>query len=150
MYVGLTRAKDQVYLVYTFRRLMWGYNDISNPSRFLSDIPPEITIGLAKIPQPPADSPNYQKRWDTSWEPKRKVVYYDFEQKAKPKAARPKPSTSAKRFQSGQRVQHKVFGEGVVIKSVILDEIEEVEVLFQQSGTKNLDASFLQSFDGKG
>ena len=83
MYVGLTRAKDRVYLVYTFRRIMWGYNDLNNPSRFLGDIPPEITTGLAQVPQPTADSPNYQERWNTQWEPKRKVVYYDLGQKKK-------------------------------------------------------------------
>ncbi len=147
MYVGVTRAKDRVYLIYTFRRMMFGYNDLNNPSRFLSDIPPEITTGLAQVPQSPPESPHYQKQWDTRWEPKRKVIY-TFEPKAP--VSRKKEPPSHQRFQSGQRVQHKVFGEGVVIKSVVMDEIEEVEVLFQQSGTKNLDASFLQPFESEG
>jgi len=43
-YVGITRAKDQLYLVHTFRRAFYGSfeSEIMEPSRFLSDIPAEL------------------------------------------------------------------------------------------------------------
>jgi len=45
MYVGLTRAKDRLYLTYAFTRTRYGDNDFNVPSRFLDDIPPELVEG---------------------------------------------------------------------------------------------------------
>ena len=38
-YVGITRAKQRVYLVRAFRRSLMGSSMVSRPSRFLEDIP---------------------------------------------------------------------------------------------------------------
>ncbi|MEA2056875.1 MAG: UvrD-helicase domain-containing protein [Patescibacteria group bacterium] len=43
-YVGITRAKKKLYLTYASNRWMYGRNKQSTPSRFLSQIPPELTI----------------------------------------------------------------------------------------------------------
>jgi hypothetical protein len=45
-YVGLTRAEDRVYLLYSFRRTAFGQSDLAVPSRFLADIPDDLTDGL--------------------------------------------------------------------------------------------------------
>lgn len=42
VYVGLTRAKNEVYLTFAHRRLRHGEVETNEPSRFLSDIPAEI------------------------------------------------------------------------------------------------------------
>lgn len=152
MYVGLTRAKERVFLVYTFKRVMWGQSDIATPSRFLRDIPPEITSGHAGLkPSMQNIFSQPQKQWDTTWEPRRSP--------AKPANlisggnpinttnAKPQPSS---RFKSGQRVVHGKYGEGVVIKSRVHDDIEEVEVLFtQQIGSKRIDGNYLQPLAGE-
>ena len=44
-YVGMTRAKDRLYLLYAFRRLFYGEYTYNEPSRFLADIPPELCAG---------------------------------------------------------------------------------------------------------
>jgi len=41
-YVGITRAKDFLYLTYAARRLYFGKSSLNEPSRFLSDIPDEL------------------------------------------------------------------------------------------------------------
>lgn len=41
-YVGLTRAKEHLYLTHTFRRTIYGNQEASEPSRFLRDIPNEV------------------------------------------------------------------------------------------------------------
>jgi len=41
-YVGLTRAKELLYLTHTFRRTIYGNQEASEPSRFLRDIPEEL------------------------------------------------------------------------------------------------------------
>ncbi|MDD4785247.1 MAG: UvrD-helicase domain-containing protein [Candidatus Shapirobacteria bacterium] len=41
-YVGITRAKDYLYISYATRRLFFGKSSLNEPSRFLSDIPSEL------------------------------------------------------------------------------------------------------------
>ncbi len=42
MYVGVTRARDRLYLVHAFRRTLWGHTEMCVPSRFLRDIPQSV------------------------------------------------------------------------------------------------------------
>ena len=42
-YVGITRAKDLLHISYATRRLFFGKSSLNEPSRFLSDIPSELT-----------------------------------------------------------------------------------------------------------
>lgn len=42
MYVGITRAKKNLYLSYAKRRKMWGNYQYYNPSRFISEIPADL------------------------------------------------------------------------------------------------------------
>mgnify|MGYP003372707964 CR=1 FL=1 len=44
-YVGLTRAKDHLYLSHAFRRTTWGDSSVAVPSRFLNDIPETLLDG---------------------------------------------------------------------------------------------------------
>ena len=41
-YVGVTRAKDRLYLLRAFRRALMGQGGHNPPSRFLKDLPPEL------------------------------------------------------------------------------------------------------------
>ena len=42
LYVGITRAMDFLYLVYSQNRSSYGYAEPADPSRFLDDIPAEL------------------------------------------------------------------------------------------------------------
>lgn len=60
-YVGITRAKDYLYLTHTRRRLFFGKSSLNQPSRFLSDIPNDLiettdftSLGAAFSSKPPA------------------------------------------------------------------------------------------------
>jgi DNA helicase-2/ATP-dependent DNA helicase PcrA len=46
-YVGVTRAEDQLYLSHVFRRTIFGSSDLSEPSRFLADIPARLKGSVA-------------------------------------------------------------------------------------------------------
>ena len=41
-YVGITRAKDQIFLTYALQRTQFGSIQINPPSRFLSEIPEHL------------------------------------------------------------------------------------------------------------
>ncbi|MEO5953718.1 MAG: 3'-5' exonuclease, partial [Chloroflexia bacterium] len=44
-YVGITRAKQRLYMVYAFRRTLYGITQVNGPSRFIGDVPPELVSG---------------------------------------------------------------------------------------------------------
>ena len=43
MYVGVTRAKQKLYITYAKRRQMWGDTKYNTPSRFIAEIPEKLT-----------------------------------------------------------------------------------------------------------
>lgn len=53
-YVAITRARKKVYLIYTKERLIYGSPQTNPPSRFLSDLPPELTETVAMNTMRPA------------------------------------------------------------------------------------------------
>jgi DNA helicase II / ATP-dependent DNA helicase PcrA len=126
-YVGITRAKDRLYLTRAFRRSNYGYEELTLPSRFLKDIPPNLiedrtrqargtnfssgvarSAGLAAAPRPTTPPP------------------------AAPKSAR---------YQVGTRVYHPKFGEGTIVGVETSSSEEYVQVAFPGAGIKKLAAS---------
>ncbi len=87
-YVGMTRAKDRLYLFHAFRRHLWGSANLNLPSRFLKDIPPTLVDGSAGIPQGVPEA---------GMAPARLV-----------EAARPSvPVELVQRYQPGDQVEHR-------------------------------------------
>lgn len=132
-YVGLTRAEDQLFLTYTFRRTRYGSSEAVLPSRFLEDIPQELTTGSW------GDERGIQRQRETMWD-------------------RPVPGDggpfddgpTAPQFSAGQRVMHAAFGEGMVLESRPQGDDEIVTVNFEEGGEKRLLASFapMEVLDG--
>jgi DNA helicase-2/ATP-dependent DNA helicase PcrA len=166
LYVGLTRAKDRIYLSHAFRRTFYGDSSVSIPSRFLDDIPRELTEG---------GSPSIRRRQSkeriSSWSgtsdrpgspshrPAISSTYGDqLHTPAEWSTEKPLPkprnfdsevpdgtalrNAGKPQFRSGLRVRHARFGEGTVIESKLLGNDEEVTVAFSGSGLKRLAASF--------
>ena len=126
-YVGITRAKERVYLTYAFRRSMWGSSDVNTPSRFLSDVPQQLLSGTMSFAgaQPRQAAAARASTWDVQ-----------------PRSSRaPEPARTLS-FRSGQRVKHAKFGEGVVIESRLDRNDEEVTIAFKKAGIKRLLVSF--------
>ncbi len=117
-YVGVTRAKDRIVLTRAFRRRLAGFSTISEPSRFLSDLPPSLVEG--DHPRSTWDQTTYHRQ--TTW----------VGQDAAPVEAR---------FQPGMRVQHPTFGEGIVMESQVDFDDEEVMISFEGGEVRHLMAS---------
>ncbi len=115
-YVGITRAKDALYLTYPEMRVVYGYAEPGEPSRFLEEIPPELVEG--DHPRTAYGSPQTVA---ARWEP----------------AA---PAAESPRFAAGMKVRHPRWGEGLVIGSRIKDGAELVDVVFDSVGLKRVDA----------
>jgi len=119
-YVGMTRAKDRLYLSCAFRRHLYGRSQPAFPSRFLSDVPQALLAaprGSAPVAPP---RQGYKER------------YIERQIEAAP-AAPP-----VQRFSSGDRVTHPAFGAGVVVKSTLTRTDEELLIKFDKVGLKIL------------
>ncbi len=121
MYVGVTRAKDRLYLLRAFRRSSWGMSEASAPSRFLDDLPDEL-LDLKVPKKSAAGRSSARAAWQSSTP-------------ATPRKAR------TTQFAPGQRVYHQKFGEGIVLRSARQRDDEEVEVFFEKAGAKRLSAT---------
>jgi len=121
-YVGMTRAKDRLYLFHTHRRHLYGKATLNVPSQFLKDIPAELIEGSAGLPAG-IDS--------AEGAPARAA-----------EAARPSaPLRLVQRFAPGDTVEHKSWGRGTVLKSTLTRSDEEVIVRFDRVGMKILAVS---------
>jgi len=129
-YVGLTRAKDQLFLSYCIQRSNYMSSGLTVPSRFLKDIPVELTTGVVR------------KRIG---ETKRKISKWEWSPSGGGKVGKPLPKMKKKQakkkgstFKAGQVVRHSIFGQGIVISCLEKSGDEEVEVNFQGLGHKTL------------
>ena len=129
-YVGLTRAKDAVYLSRANQRSAYGSYEFCEESRFLADIPDELLSkkGIRNSRYANAEWERY-RRSETAprWE-----------------SARILPETKtpvASRYHATQRVRHPVWGDGIVLESRIQDGEETLDVQFESVGFKRLIAS---------
>ncbi len=139
MYVGITRAKERLYLLYAFRRSLFGDSSANMPSRFLYDIPEHVRAG-DMLRQKGTAAANTQTYHDmTRWDRAATVA-----RQSAPKKSAPKPT----RFKAGTCVYHRKYGEGVVVSSVVRGELEEVDVLFPGgTGQKTIIADFLSPME---
>jgi len=119
-YVGMTRAKDRLYLSCAFRRHLYGRSQPAFPSRFLTEIPQ----GLLSAPRGSAPVAPPRQGY--------KERYQERQIQAAPAAP------VVQRFASGDRVQHPSFGAGTVVKSTLTRTDEELVVKFDKAGLKIL------------
>lgn len=126
LYVGITRAKDRVYLLRAHQRSQYGSLEIQEPSRFLEDLPESLIQRQGQR--------RHAERWES---PESRAL--------RTRIVNTRHSTSAAliepRFHATDRVHHPVWGEGIVMESRIQDGDETVDVYFESVGFKRLVAS---------
>jgi ATP-dependent DNA helicase UvrD/PcrA len=120
-YVGITRAKDKLYLIRAIQRGGRGAAEETYPSRFLDDVPADLLIGRSRTGRS-----IHGRAPETLWS-----------LRSGPQAA----SVVEIKFRAGTHVRHQVWGEGIVLDSRIQDDDEIVDVVFESVGIKRLAAS---------
>jgi len=116
MYVGMTRARQELYLTYATERNLYGGRQHNPPSRFISDIGPAANMadtGLSNFPSFSQNSDSY-KPFQAD-EPR---YVLDLEE--------------------GDGVRHQLFGVGTVLE---LDG-DNATIYFKGKGTKKLNIAF--------
>ncbi len=149
-YVGATRAQQQLYLVYAFRRMSAGMSETSTPSRFLRNIPRtylERPIRSGRSgPTAQQSMFSERSRYGTgSGGRPRPTPRPTAAPSPRPPSEREQRSQNYQtRFRPGQRVRHHLYGDGTVLSSEMQEWDEAVLVRFDGGDERNLLASFAQ------
>ncbi|MVB09501.1 ATP-dependent DNA helicase PcrA [Caprobacter fermentans] len=135
-YVAITRAKEELYILNSEYRMLFGSSLHNLPSRFLREVPEELL----------------EKSRSRDWKkPKPGVVLPTSAREARAvttEAARnfgpaftPAEETKVV-FRTGDGVVHKTFGPGVVLSASSMGNDTLLEIAFDKAGTKKLMANF--------
>jgi DNA helicase-2/ATP-dependent DNA helicase PcrA len=119
-YVGITRAKETLYITYAEQRRLHGMDSFSQPSRFIKEIPEELIEEIR--PRVQVVRPHYGRP------------------KNRPAGSMAPGAELGLRL--GQRVRHGKFGEGVILNCEGQGAHARVEVNFEKAGTKWLVLSY--------
>ena len=118
-YVGITRARERLYLLNAWSRSLWGNLNYNPPSRFLSEIPAEL-VNQANERKPSATS---------------KTVTL-------PRSRRDRELADPAAFTVGQEVEHAKWGRGTIVEIARSPVGVEATVNFPAAGGfKRLDLS---------
>ena len=144
MYVAITRAKRQLTVSNAVTRMVFGRTDRNLPSRFLKEIPDEYCNMSAKIPQM-----SYSRSYgydDGFYTPRatRQTTSYSNQSTSfgSYSAAKKTVSATSCAYSAGQRVEHKTFGEGLVLSVSPMGNDTLLEIAFDGVGTKKLMAAY--------
>ena len=132
-YVAITRAKKKLYLVSAKQRMIFGRTNVNKVSRFVDEIPPELF-----------DHKNVPKGFD--YHERRQQIGFEAPRRPAPQqnpySFRPAPQKNAEKaapaLRTGDRVRHKAFGEGKIVKMTPMGGDHLIEVTFESAGTKKL------------
>ena len=168
-YVGITRAKQYLYLTCAKHRTIFGSTSYNQVSRFVKEIPEELLEGYAEVVERNTsnneDFKDFGYRW--SYGKGLTVKTYKIDEPEVKSVASSIVDTKPKnnfqfrtaesflntiknkhegidlsKYQVGQRVYHKKFGEGVITKLEKEDDDIKVDLEFDKVGHKRLMAKF--------
>jgi len=156
-YVGITRAREKLYLVNARQRMLYGRTDRNMPSRFLREIPSNITEDktVSKVSRTydfgggystnkgyssgfgsPSKPHKYGKSTPIGSAHQSSSAAHQFGQ------VQPKMQASDVAYSVGDTVRHKAFGTGVILSQTPMGNDTLLEVAFDRAGTKKLMAKF--------
>ena len=140
-YVGLTRARQKLYLTNTWSRQLFGQTQYNPPSRFLSEIPAELcTEGEGS-----RSTEKRMQRASNSGTSKTISVFGGrgqvVDMAMKPRGVQ-KSGAEAAGLKVGDDVSHDSWGEGVIIAMAGSGDKTEAVVNFGSVGEKTLLLAF--------
>jgi DNA helicase-2/ATP-dependent DNA helicase PcrA len=157
-YVGITRAKEKLYLLNARQRMLFGTTNRNIASRFLREIPLSVTedrtvvnerftsfgstrtIGNSTYTGSTFGTPRKEHKYSRSTPigtaKSSSSVAHQFGQ------AQQVASPTGVSYATGDTVRHKTFGTGVVLSTEKMGNDTLLEVAFDKAGTKKLMANF--------
>lgn len=158
-YVGITRAKEKLYITNARSRMIYGNTNLTRPSRFILEIPEELTESNLKEPQQSsyggfsssgargsyyggsrtsggASAGDSNARYSSNNQPQKSSS--GFSRGGFSGSASKTESAPAINFAVGDRVEHKTFGQGLIISAKAVGGDMILEIAFDDVGTKKI------------
>jgi DNA helicase-2/ATP-dependent DNA helicase PcrA len=131
LYVGITRAQEELFLVHCESRMAFGRTDMARPSRFLQDVPKALLCEIDLLGQELHEVERLSKFSRQLWQP---PSIPGLDSKA------PGGTVKAEEvsFRGGEKVSHPKFGTGTVVGVSGEGPRAEITVVFDQAGAKRL------------
>lgn len=132
-YVGITRAKEKLFLSSAKMRTIFGNTVTYPPSRFLQEIPAKL-VKTVKRQERPTALENFKQvnekrsNWCNTFNPRSFVQANKI----------PAGAGTGTRFNTGDKVNHSKWGNGMVVSVKDCDDGQEVKVAFAGSGVRSL------------
>jgi len=145
-YVGITRAKNRLYLTYANQRTMYGTPSLCTPSRFLREIPSELTEDLSPVSWGYGRAAGYGReqsrismgsQGSKSASGKSVGSGYGLDGKALYGSQPAARQEKNERFRLGDKVYHSKFGNGTVVAMEGEGSNLTVKIAFVQGGIKS-------------
>jgi DNA helicase-2/ATP-dependent DNA helicase PcrA len=134
-YVGITRAKEELFLSRAERRSTFGVGRANLASRFLDELPME----LIQFETAEEKRDRQVSMWDDDYQEPEKMI--DDLSQERPSLGQEEFVLSPEGFfqlKIGMRVRHPKFGEGRVKSVEGMEEEQKATVLFHTAGSKRL------------
>ena len=128
-YVAITRAKQKLYLSYARERMLYGRTQYNPMSRFLRELPVENTEKKSseKVTNTPA---------------KKSSGGISLREQMMKRKINESTQDNSQTFSAGDRVKHRMFGEGTVLSVTAAANDAMLEIAFDTKGTKKIMANF--------
>ena len=126
MYVALTRAMDQLILSRAESRMLYGKTESNMVSRFLSEIPEELLESSGSVSRMGENSANTGTSFSRGPKKRARVIN----------------TNKGTKFNVGDKVSHKAFGEGIISQVKGEGDNEELDIVFKTAGPKRLLANY--------
>lgn len=132
-YVGITRAKERLYLSSTKMRTIYGNTVTYPPSRFLGELPKNLVQAIKRA-KPTLDRGAADRGQNNNDRRKNSVLFGGTSFLAKQQVG----GGTAQKFAAGDRVSHTKWGVGTVVSAKDCDDGQEVKVAFAGEGIRSL------------
>lgn len=139
-YVGMTRAKQKLYLINARQRNIFGNESYNRKSRFIEEIPAELTVSDNPVKQPDARDQAEHTRGQ-----RKNFHRYAMDTHALgdgTRDVRPAATPVSKTFEKYQKVQHDKFGVGTVMEISGSGSSMLVSIDFGAAGVKRFAAAY--------
>ncbi len=130
-YVGITRAKERLFLCTAETRMLFGSLTHNPRSRFIREIPAELIQETA-----------FGRRPERHVGSSTAVLKHIPQKKKSTVPLTPAAKTPLQSYKVGDTVVHKTFGTGVVLSAKPMGNDSMLEIAFSQAGTKKLMANY--------
>jgi DNA helicase-2/ATP-dependent DNA helicase PcrA len=134
-YVAITRAKKNLTISYARQRMLYGRTTPGIQSRFLKEIPENLTIKKGSFVSAYSTPRSYSFYNDDTYTPPKPAGYMPKIPTATSPSASKAPAIV---LYKGDMVQHTAFGKGMVLTVLKMGGDAMLEIAFDKIGTKKL------------